>query len=237
MKYLGLFLLLFFTSCNADAFQIDKTLTPMTDQQNRKTGDDAARRLLAAQPDFTANLSCLNYEDIFGHGFGESIKTAKKGDWYRHESETFIDYFVPGQPPVRYSLKTRRYEPFLGDAENHLWFMSVESPALLARDETLNFEIVEKETIDFEINGKTEKRELIKIKVTGETAVGGDYDKAVAFLYVAPHLQNLVVKTELVFPKGGRNCTLRNISFVVPGGLFTKFDRYRRRQSDKILPK
>jgi len=205
-----------------------QTLPLMNKQQNKQSGDGAARGLIAVQPDFTADASCLNYENIAGHGFGESAKSAKKGDWYRHESETFIDYFTPGEPAVRYTFKNKKYNAFTGDAENHLWFMSVESPALLALDKSLKFEIVGRETVEFKIAGKTGKHEQIKIKVTGETTIGGDWDKAVAFLYVAPDLKNLVVKTELMFPKGGRNCTLRNISFAVPDGLFTTFATYRR---------
>lgn len=230
------FLLIGFVPLTAAAFQIDVTLTPMTNRKNNPTnGGEAARLLLAVQPDYAANASCVNYEDVFGHGFGESVKSAKKGDWYRHQSATFIDYFAPDAPPVRYSLKTKKYDAFTGDAENHLWFTNVESPALLALDKTLKFEIVGSETIDFEIVGKTEKRELIKIKVTGETEVGGDWDKTIAFLYVAPDLKNLVVKTELIFPKGGRICTLSDVSFDVPDGIFAEFIRYRRRPYGKHL--
>jgi hypothetical protein len=224
MKCFFLFLLTAMFFCNADA----QIFPSANKQQNKQSGDGAARGLIAVQPDFTADASCVNYENIAGHGFGESVKSAKKGDWYRHESKTFIDYFTPGEPAVRYTFKNKKYNAFTGDAENHLWFMSVESPALLALDKSLKFEIVGRETVEFQIAGKTEKHEQIKIKVTGETTVGGDWDKAVAFLYVAPDLKNLVVKTELMFPKGGRNCTLRNISFNVPKGLFTAFAAYRR---------
>ena len=234
---LMVFLLIGFVPLTAAAFQIDKILTPTMNQNNNLTNDDeAARRLIAAQPDYTANVACSNYENEFGHGFEESVKSWKKGDWYRHESEKFIDYFTPDAPPVRYSLKTKRYDAFLGDAENHLWFTQIESPALLAKDKTLRFEIIKTEKNDLKIGAKSEKPELIKIKVTGETNVGGDWDKATAFLYVAPDSKNLVVKTELIFPKGGRICTLQNISFVVPDGVFTEFTDYRRRsQIEKHL--
>jgi hypothetical protein len=194
----------------------------------KENDDETARRLIAAQPDFTADSSCVNYENIGGHGFGESVKSAKKGDWYRHESSAFTDYFVPGESAVRYTFKNKKYEPFAGDTENHLWFMSIESPALLALDMSLKFEIVGREMVDFEIAGQTKKREQIKVKVSGETSVGGDFDKAVGFLYVVPDLKNLVVKTELELAKGGRNCTLSNISFDVPDGLFTDFIKYRQ---------
>lgn len=211
--------------CNAAA----QILPPMNKPQNRESGDESARVLIAVQPDYTADVSCVNYENMTGHGFGESVKSAKKADWYRHESETFIDYFTPDEAAIRYTLKNKKYEAFTGDAENHLWFTSVESSALLALDESLKFEIVARETVDFEIAGKIKKRELIKIKVTGETEIGGDWDKAVAYLYVAPDLKNLVVKTELIFPKGGRICTLKDVSFDVPDGIFDEFIHYRRR--------
>jgi hypothetical protein len=224
MKYFFLFLLIAAVFYHAGA----QTLPLMNKQQNKQSGDGAARDLIGVQPDFTADASCLNYENITGHGFGESVKSAKKGDWYRHESKTFIDYFTPFESPVRYTFKNKKYNALTGDTENHLWFMSVESPALLASDKSLKFEIAGRETVEIRIAGKTGKHEQIKIKVTGKTAVGGDLDKAFAFLYVAPDLKNLVVKTELMFPKGGRNCTLRNISFDVPDRLFTAFAAYRR---------
>lgn len=207
----------------------------MSNQPNKRIDDLEPRRLLAAQPDYRANASCLRYEKRFGHGYTESLKSAKKGDFYRSESKTYIDYFSSDAPPVRYSFKTKKFEVFSGDAENHLWFTKIESSALLAADETLKFEIVGRESVDFETNGKTKKHELIKIKVTGETTIGGDgdWDKAEAFLYVAPDLKNLVVKTELFFPKAGRNCTLREISFDVPEEIFKQFDQYRRRQAAK----
>ena len=115
-----------------------------------------------------------------------------------------------------------------------MWFEKVESSALLARDKSLNFEFVGNESVDFEIDGKTEKHELIKIKVTGETTIGGDWNKAEAFLYVAPHLRNLVVKTELIFPFAGRICNLRNISFAIPSNkLFKQFDDFLSGKIDK----
>ena len=203
---------------------------PADTTMNQKSDDTAARDLIADQPDFTADSSCVKYENTGGQGFGESLKSAKKGDWYRHESPKFIDYFVPREPPLRYSFKNKKYEPFTGDTENHLWFFTIESPALLALDKSLKFEIVGRKTVAFGFAGRTEKREQIKIKVSGQTTIGGDLDKTVAFLYVMPSLRNLVVKTELIFPKGGKNCTLRNISFNVPDGLFTDFFEYRTKK-------
>ncbi|HEY0049833.1 MAG TPA: hypothetical protein VGB68_11130 [Pyrinomonadaceae bacterium] len=233
MKYLGIILAIFSTSLAASAFQIEKRSPRMTNQQNKIFDEAEPRRLLAAQPDYTASVSCLRYEKTFGHGYGESLKAAKKSGFYRLEAKTYIDYLSPDAPPVRYSFKTKKFEVFSGDAENHLWFTKIESPALLVQDETLKFEIVGRESVDFQTNGKTKKRELIKIKVTGETAVGGDWDKAEAFLYVAPDLKNLVVKTELFFPKAGRSCALADVSFIVPQELFKPFNEYRRRQAAK----
>ena len=228
MKFYFLILMTVSAVFNADAFQIDNAMPSINKQQNEKTDDRAARQLIAVQPDFTANASCLNYENIGGHGFSEILKSAKKGAWYRHESKTFIDYFIPYEPPIHYTFKNKEYVVYTGDTENHLWFMSVGSPALLALDKSLKFEIVTNQKIDFESDGKTVKPALMKIKVTGETTIGGDFDKTVVFLYVAPNLNNLVVKTELIFPKGGRNCSLRNISFTVPDGLFTNFIKFRQ---------
>lgn len=190
--------------------------------------DDAVRQLVAVQPDFTANAICANYENTFGHGFGESFKLAKKGDWYRRESAVYIDYAAPGEPPVRYSLKTKKFEAFMGDAENHLWFTNVENPALLTLDKTLHFEIVGESLMNLKFGGKTKIFKLIKIKVTGETAVGGDWDEATVFLYAAPDLKNLVVKTELIFPKDGKICTMNNVSLVAAASkLFAEFAAYR----------
>jgi hypothetical protein len=113
--------------------------------------------------------------------------------------------------------------------------MSAESPALLALDRSLKFELAVSEKIDLEIKGEMKKYRLIKIKVTGETTVGGDWDKTFVYLYAAPELKNLVVKTELIFPKGGRNCTLTNVSFDVSAKLFTAFSAYRRPVRLRIL--
>jgi len=223
MKYFLLFLLTATVFYQVGA----QTLESINKQQGKERGDETARRLIAVQPDFTAESTCLNYENTMGLGFGALVKTAKKDGWYRHESETFIDYFIPGEAPVHYTFKNKQYIAYTGEVDNHLWFMSVESPALLALDKSLKFEIVGRTEVDLKITGKTKQRQQIKIKVTGKTEIGGDLDEAVAFLYVVPDLKNLVVKTELIFPKGGRNCTLRNISFIVPDGLFTAFRTYR----------
>ncbi len=203
-------------------------------QTDEKNENVSSRQMIAVQPDFTAAMSCLKYEETFGHGYGEQFKSAKKGDFYRHEAKDYIDYFSPHAPPYRYSFKTKKFEPFTGDVDNHLWFESLESPALLAQDESLKIELIGKEMLDFKTGGKTEKRERIKIKVTGETEVGGDYDKAEGFLYVAPELKNLVVKTELIFPTAGQICTLKNISFGAPANLFKQFADYRRAEVGKI---
>lgn len=192
------------------------------------------RTMIASQPDFTAQMSCVKYEKTFGHGYGESFKLVKKGDFYRHETNNYVDYFSPNLPPARYTLKTKKFELFAGDLENHIWFESLESSALLARDDNLKFEMVGSETGEFEVNGRTQKLELIKIKATGETEVGGDFDRAQAFLYLAPDLRGVVVKTELILPNAGRKCSLQNISFTASSNeLFREFTIYRNRQIDK----
>lgn len=97
IKYSGVFLMITLTCLRANAFQIDRHLNPINNRQNINNNDNEARLLLTAQPDFTADASCVNYENITGCGFGESVKSVKKGDSYRHESGTVIDYFVPGK--------------------------------------------------------------------------------------------------------------------------------------------
>ncbi len=231
--YSGIILIFILAYLNTNAFQINKSLKSVSNRENKNNTDAKARLLLKNQPDFTADSLCANYEKITKENSEESLKTVKKGNRYRHQSDTFIDYVIPDEPTVRYSFKTKKYDAFSGDVENHLWFTSVESPAILAWDKTLNFEIAGTETVDFEIGGKTEKRELIKIKVTGETTIGGDWDQAVAYLYIAPHLKNLVVKTELKFPTGGRNCTLQNISFTVSERLFKDINEYILSQNNE----
>lgn len=202
-----------------------------------KIDSNLAQQLLAAQPDFKAEMSCLISERS-KEDSGELFKSAKKGNIYRHETKDYIDYFSPNEPPFRFTFNTNKFEPFTGDIDNHLWFELIESPALIAKDESLNFSLIGKEIIDFEINGKTEKREWIKIKVTGKTEVGGDLDKAEVFLYIAPELKYLVVKTELNFPSFSRTCKSKNVSFDVQEDLFDQFLEYRRQiRKTIILPK
>ena len=205
----------------------NKTEIPDQPIHNKKNDVDSARRLISTQPDFTADMSCLSSEK-FKQDMVEEFKSAKKVDFYRHETKVYMDYFSPDEPPVRFTFRTQTYEPFTGDIENHLWFESLASPALLAQDKSLRFEMNGNEITDFKIDGKIEKRELIKIKVTGETEIGGDFDKAEGFLYVAPELKNLVVRTELIFPTSSRICSIKNISFNVSEKLFEQFSDYRR---------
>ena len=181
------------------------------------------REILANQPDFVAKESYDSFEQAHGHSFG--MKVAKKGQWYRRDTDIVAVFSSPDEPYVRYILKAKIFDTSPGLRERRAWFADAQNAAVLAKEEGVNFEAVGEEII--------EGHECLKIKATKPGATGGDRGEGVTvYSYAAKDLQNLVIRTEVIQPERRTVYVLKDISFDVPDNLFEVLARYRRQTSN-----
>jgi len=190
-----------------------------TGKVNQKANDHYPRELLLKQPDFTAEEIVSEFEPARG-GYSLAIKFAKKGEYYRRESDIMVDFDKFGQPTIRYWRPARIFVPPSKDNTPPKWYEHAANPEIFAKTEGISFEDAGAEVV----NG----RECLKVKATKQGAAPTSEEaKEVVILYVAKDLQNLVIKTEISLVDRKRTSFLRNISFDVPDELFKVLARYK----------
>ena len=172
------------------------------------------QKILAAQPDFVADEISGDFETMGGTTF--PFKLAKKGEWYRTASDLAVVFSSAEEPDVRYFLKAKTFDLPPRDKAMRAWHSHAQFPAILAQDQTVNFETVGDETVD--------GHPCAKIRVTKPN----NNDGVVVLLYAAKDLKNLVVLTEVTRPDRRQTFHLRNVSFDVPDNLFNVLARRPR---------
>ncbi len=88
------------------------------------------RELLAAQPDFVAYESCTSVEGAHGHGLG--LRVAKKGRWYRRETDIVAAFSSAEEPYLRYLLKAKIFDTPETMRRRRAWFENAANAAVLA---------------------------------------------------------------------------------------------------------
>ena len=176
------------------------------------------RELLAKQPDFQAVEGFSEFEAI--GGIGVPMKVAKKGGYYRSETEIMVFFHKLGQPPIQY---WRPAKIFVDDPprRNARWYDDASEAEIFAQAEGVKFEIIGTEFVD--------GHECAKIAATKDHQTPGNKDdEATVFIYSAKDLQNLAIKTEVFLPDRKRIYVLKDISFEVPDDLFRVLSRYKK---------
>jgi hypothetical protein len=168
---------------------------------------ESAQQILAMQPDFVADQFYASFETR-GHGHSYTFQVAKKGEWYRSASDMTAAFSSYAEPNVRYFLQAKTFDSPPRSKEKRVWYLSAQTPAILAQEHGVVFETIGEEAVD--------GHNCIKIRVTNPT----EHDEVTAFLYAAKDLKNLVIRTELTLPDRRTTFILKNISFDVPDSLF-----------------
>ncbi len=225
-KYVPLFLVplvvLLFSDCRKErgVEQAGKE----TSKVDQKTNGSHARELLLKQPDFTAEEVFSEFEPARGGGFSLAMKFAKKGEYYRRESDIMVFFYKFGQPTIRYRRPARIFDPPPKDDTPPVWHEQAYNPEIFAKTEGIAFQGDGAELV--------EGHDRLRIKATKQDASPASEEaKEVVFLYAAKDLQNLVIKTEVILVDRERIFFLRNISFDVPDKLFKALARYKPSKS------
>ena len=170
--------------------------------------------ILAAQPDFVAEELSGDFETMGGTTF--PFKLAKKGEWYRTATDVAVIFSSAEEPDVRYFVKAKTFDLPQSNKAKRAWHAQAQFPALLARDQAVNFEMLGDETID--------GHPCARIRATKPN----ENDAVVVLLYAAKDLKNLVILTNVTRPGRRQTFHLRNVSFDVPDNLFTVLARRPR---------
>jgi len=176
------------------------------------------REILAKQPDFNAVESFSEFEAI--GGVSVSMKVAKKGEYYRRETEIMVFFDKPGQPTIQY---WRPAKIFVDDPPTRAprWYDHASEAEIFVEAEGVKFEIVGTESVD--------GHECAKIKASKENRIASNKDDEVTvFIYSAKDLHNLAIKTEVFLPDRRRTYVLKDISFEVSDDLFKVLSRYKK---------
>ena len=177
------------------------------------------RGLLAKQPDFQAVEGFSEFEAI--GGISLPMKVAKKGGYYRRESDIMVFFHKLGQPPIRYWRPAKIFVDDPPPKNAPRWYDNASEAEIFAQAEGVKFELVGTEFVD--------GYECAKIEATKDTKTPGNKDDEVTvFIYSAKDLHNLAIKTEVFLPDRRRIYVLKDISFEVPDDLFKVLSRYRK---------
>ena len=110
--------------------------------QTRPPGDEASlRRMLAAQPDYTAVQRFL-FDEGFG-GFGAESRVMKLGRRTRSEDDGRVFINEPGKPAVRLDPQRREYVEIAGPREGGFDF----APEDMAASDELTFKLLGDEKV------------------------------------------------------------------------------------------
>jgi WG repeat protein len=178
--------------------KVEEVLTPLTPEERALD----ARKVIANQPDFVADLSYFVGEGFGGYGFAQ--KLARKGNRYREESEFWIFVGELGKPSARLFPEAKMYDDFEpprgGSADS-----TPINPAALAQEDGVSFSALGTRVID--------GHNCLKIEATRT----GKPEKF--YFYAALDLQNLVILVQILEPRRNTVQRLGNISFEVPDEL------------------
>ena len=192
-----------------------------TSKLHQEINESYARELLLKQPNFTAEEIVSEFEPGRGGGYSLAMKFAKKGEYYRRESDIMVFFYKFGQPTIRYWRPARVFDHPSRDNVPPMWHEQAENPEIFAKTEGIAFQSSGAEVI--------EGHDCLLIKATKQGASPTSEEaKEVVFLYAAKDLQNLVIKTEVILVDRKRISFVRNISFDVPDKLFKALARLER---------
>jgi len=164
----------------------------------------ALRRMLAAQPDYTATSTSVMYAG--DHAFGGKSKVAKSGGRYYEDNGSVVFLYEKGKPTVKVYHDRKAYAELPPNGETDFAFPA---EALAARED-----------VTFKLSGREMVGEYDTLKIEATVPLGNGKEFQ-ALMYAAPGLKNLVVKVE--FSAGGHPITmsfLEGVSLDVPEELF-----------------
>jgi WG containing repeat len=176
----------------------NESLAPLIDEEKRLD----YRRLVANQPDFSADLTYFRSEMVSGSGGGERL--TRKGNRYRRESQFWIFLGETGKPGVRLFPETKTYDDLQPAVDERLSYAGSFNPKTLADDADTTFTPLGKMTID--------GHECIKVEVRRK---GENFEKEKIFLYLAKDLKYLAITAKAQNLPFTIVQQLRNISLEV----------------------